>query len=122
MTANSDAKNIGYPISCHAWVVKPEDVNSLVPIGCVGELMIEGPIVGRGYLNDDQKTSQAFIDSVMWADDRSFRGYLTGDLVIQNPDGSLNIVGRKDSQVVSTHVPLQHHRLTTIAEIPRTTY
>jgi non-ribosomal peptide synthetase component F len=105
MNANSDPKNIGFPISSHAWVVKPDDFHSLVPIGCVGELLIEGPIVGRGYLNDEQKTSQAFIHSVAWANDRRFRGYLTGDLVVQNPDGSLNIVGRKDSQVVSEHTP-----------------
>jgi non-ribosomal peptide synthetase component F len=103
MTANSDARNIGYPISSHAWVVNSNDVHSLVPIGCVGELLIEGPIVGRGYLNDDQKTRKSFIHSAAWAGDRRFRGYLTGDLVIQNPDGSLNIVGRKDSQVVSEH-------------------
>ena len=99
MTPQSDAKNIGFPISSHAWVVNPNDRHTLVPIGCVGELVIEGHIVGRGYLNDAQKTSEAFINNVNWAGDREFRGYLTGDLVIQNPDGSYNIVGRKDSQV-----------------------
>src|SRR4051812_7862047 len=99
MTPQSDAKNIGFPISSHAWVVNPNDRHTLVPIGCVGELVIEGHIVGRGYLNDGQKTSEAFINNVNWAGDREFRGYLTGDLVVQNPDGSYNIVGRKDSQV-----------------------
>ncbi|KAF2793474.1 acetyl-CoA synthetase-like protein, partial [Melanomma pulvis-pyrius CBS 109.77] len=101
MTAHSDAKNIGFAISSHAWVVNPNNYHELLPIGCVGELLIEGHIVGRGYLNDDLKTSQAFIHNVAWAGDRQFRGYLTGDLVVQNPDGSLNIIGRKDSQVVS---------------------
>ena len=100
MTTTSDPKNIGYPISSRAWVVNPEDYNERLPIGCVGELLIEGYIAARGYLNDEQKTAQAFINGVAWAGDRSFRGYLTGDLVIQNPDGSYNIVGRKDSQVV----------------------
>ena len=100
MTADSDPKNIGFPISSRGWVVNPENHHELVPIGCVGELLIEGHIAARGYLNDEQKTSQAFVHDVAWAGDRPFRGYLTGDLVLQNPDGSLNIVGRKDSQVV----------------------
>jgi non-ribosomal peptide synthetase component F len=101
LTPASDPKNIGYPVSCRTWVVNPENYNERVPIGCVGELLIEGNLVGRGYLNDEEKTAQAFLTGVSWAPDRPFRGYLTGDLVIQNPDGTLNIVGRKDSQVVS---------------------
>lgn len=102
MTVASDPKNIGYPISCHAWVVNVENRDELVNIGCVGELIIEGAIVGRGYLNDEQKTAEAFINTAKYVPDRPFRGYATGDLVVQNPDGSFNIVGRKDSQVVSS--------------------
>lgn len=103
MTAKSDPRNIGYPASCHAWVVDPDNYHELVPIGSTGELLIEGHIVARGYLNDEQKTSQVFIHSTDWAAGRPFRGYLTGDLVVQNADGSFNIVGRKDSQVVSVY-------------------
>jgi len=101
LTSISDPRNIGRPISSHAWVVNPEDYNELLPIGCIGELVIEGHIAGRGYLNDEEKTAQVFINGTAWAADRAFRGYLTGDLVVQNPDGSFNIIGRKDSQVVS---------------------
>jgi non-ribosomal peptide synthetase component F len=101
MTAASDPKTIGYPISCHAWVVNPLNHHELLPIGCVGELVLEGHIAARGYLNDEEKTRDAFITTADWATDPEFRGYLTGDLVVQNPDGSFNIVGRKDSQVVS---------------------
>lgn len=104
MTADSDPKNIGFPASCHAWVVNPENRHERLPIGCVGELLIEGYIAARGYLNDDEKTSQVFVNNVAWASNRQFRGYLTGDLVVQNPDGSFNIIGRKDSQVVSASV------------------
>ncbi|KAF2267152.1 acetyl-CoA synthetase-like protein [Lojkania enalia] len=99
MTAKSDPKNIGYPSSCRAWVVKPENHHERVPIGCVGELLLEGCIVARGYLNDEQRTNQVFVNNVAWASGRSFRGYLTGDLVTQNPDGSFNFIGRKDNQV-----------------------
>jgi len=100
--STTDPKNIGYPTGCHVWVVNPEDRNQLLPIGCIGELLVEGFTAGRGYFNDPDKTAQAFIEtSPRWAGGRPFRGYLTGDLVVQNPDGSMNYVGRKDSQVVS---------------------
>lgn len=100
MTASSDPRNIGVPTGCHVWVVNPDNCHQRLPIGCTGELLIEGHIVARGYFNDETRTSDAFITDVTWAQGRPFRGYLTGDLVIQNPDGSLNIVGRKDHQVV----------------------
>jgi non-ribosomal peptide synthetase component F len=98
LTARADPKNIGYAISSRAWVVNPDDYNELMPIGCVGELLTEGHIVARGYLGDPEKTAQAFLPGTKWGAGRS---YLTGDLVVQNPDGSFNIIGRKDSQVVS---------------------
>jgi non-ribosomal peptide synthetase component F len=100
MTAEADPRNIGFPIGCHAWVVDPNNRHRRLPVGCTGELLIEGYIAARGYLHDEEKTSQAFITDVAWAKDRPFRGYLTGDLVFQNADGSFNIVGRKDNQVV----------------------
>ncbi len=41
---------------------RPNDVNQLVPLGFIGELCIEGAIVGRGYLNDEEKTAAVFIE------------------------------------------------------------
>ncbi|KAF2802920.1 acetyl-CoA synthetase-like protein, partial [Mytilinidion resinicola] len=99
VTLQTDPKNIGFPLGIHTWVVDPSDYNKLVPIGCIGELLVEGPTIARGYLNDPEKTAQSFIRNPTWADDRNFRGYLTGDLVLQNADGSFNFVGRKDTQV-----------------------
>jgi aryl carrier-like protein len=69
----------------------------------VGELLIEGPIQARGYLNDVEKTAVAFIEDPAWADHfapgRGRRFYKTGDLVRYNSDGTLDFVGRKDTQV-----------------------
>jgi non-ribosomal peptide synthetase component F len=42
---------LGRPIASSIWIVNPEDHNHLVPIGTEGELLIEGPIVARGYLS-----------------------------------------------------------------------
>lgn len=64
--------------------------------------MVEGPLVSRGYLNDEGKTAVSFIANPIWAqvtDQEERRMYVTGDLVRYNGDGSLDYLGRKDSQV-----------------------
>ncbi|KZN88925.1 Nonribosomal peptide synthetase [Penicillium chrysogenum] len=94
--------NIGKSHGGVSWVVDPSDHNRLVPIGTVGELIVEGPTVSSGYLNDPAKTNEVFITSPSWLDEvRSHSGkmYKTGDLVRQTSEGSLEFVGRKDDQV-----------------------
>lgn len=34
------------------WIVDCDNHDRLVPLGAVGELVLEGPCLGRGYLND----------------------------------------------------------------------
>jgi amino acid adenylation domain-containing protein len=98
--------SIGKGIGLNTWVVDANTENSLVPIGCVGELLLEGPLVGNGYLMDTEKTAAAFIQDPPWLlmgnanqPGRSGRLYKTGDLVRYAPDGNLIFVGRKDAQV-----------------------
>lgn len=90
------------------WIVDPNDHETLLPVGAVGELLVEGPIVGQGYLNDDEKTATVFINDPSWLvaghnghKGRSGRLYKSGDLGMYDPDGSGEIVfiGRKDTQV-----------------------
>ncbi|KAK1911190.1 hypothetical protein P3342_011792 [Pyrenophora teres f. teres] len=97
---------IGRAIASVSWVVDPENHHRLAPLGSVGELLVEGPILARGYLNDAEKTAAAFIEDPAWLMDgcqgyagRHGRLYKTGDLVQYNDDGNLVCVGRKDSQV-----------------------
>lgn len=80
------------------WVVDPENHDCLLPIGAVGELLLEGPIVGKGYVGNLEKTSTSFIDAPAWLG-RGGKLYKTGDLVQYNEDGVLSYIGRKDSQV-----------------------
>jgi amino acid adenylation domain-containing protein len=101
-----DAANIGFPIAgSAAWVVDPSDYNRLVPVGAPGELLIQGPLLARGYLNDAEKTeasfvmNPAFLSRLGVSSDGSSRMYRTGDLVQQNPDGSLLYLGRRDAQI-----------------------
>lgn len=103
----TDPNNIGWPTACAFWVTNPDDPHQLLPVGGVGELLIEGPILARCYLNDPEKTAVSFIKSPKWL--QKFRGksisteesrlYRTGDLVKYTPLGSLRYLGRKDTQV-----------------------
>ncbi|KAK4169038.1 hypothetical protein QBC43DRAFT_356593 [Cladorrhinum sp. PSN259] len=103
----SRVSTIGKALAGALWVVHQEDYNRLVPIGAVGELLIQGPLLARGYLNDDEKTQVAFVDAPpAWLAqfdgpncNQKLRMYRTGDLVRYNDDGSLTYVGRRDNQV-----------------------
>ena len=98
------ASNIGRPLSSACWVVSPHDPESPVPVGTVGELLVEGPSVARGYINNVEQTVLSFVPSPQWL--RSLRPtgalsdrvYLTGDLVRYESDGSLSYCGRKDAE------------------------
>ncbi|KAJ5678184.1 uncharacterized protein N7477_003817 [Penicillium maclennaniae] len=98
----SDPRNLGRPMGCHLWLVDPSDINRLVPVGEVGEICIEGPIVGRGYLNAPDQTRATFFRDLPWLSMTQrlhSRVYKTGDLGRYNEDGSIHLLGRKDSQV-----------------------
>ncbi|KAF5027126.1 hypothetical protein F66182_752 [Fusarium sp. NRRL 66182] len=98
-----EAANFGWPVGGLFWVVDPTNYHHLVPTGAVGELAIEGPHLGRGYLGDEEQATRAFVDSPEWLSEfpasRSRRIYLTGDLVRRNMDGSVVYIGRRDAQV-----------------------
>lgn len=101
-TNGGEATNIGRAIGSVSWVICPDNRDRLMPIGCKGELLIEGPILSRGYLNDPEKTAQAFIKDPEWARTAGPSGrrfYCTGDLVQYTSEGEMIYMGRKDSQV-----------------------
>ncbi|CAI7613393.1 unnamed protein product [Penicillium viridicatum] len=103
-----DYLSIGPGNGAAMWIANPNDHNELVPVGAVGELLVEGPIVGQGYLNDPEKTAATFINDPPWlvAGHKEYAGrqgrlYKTGDLGRYDPDGlgGIVFVGRKDTQV-----------------------
>lgn len=102
---SDDAVNIGFPVNSHAWVTSLDNKDQLAPVGAVGELVIHGPGIARGYLNNDSSNADLFLDSSLWPSrwdpspncfDRSYR---TGDLVRYTHDGELIFVSRRDRQV-----------------------
>ncbi|WP_433040538.1 non-ribosomal peptide synthetase/MFS transporter [Dactylosporangium sp. CS-033363] len=60
-----------------------------VPVGVPGELHIAGVGVAPGYLNRPELTAERFLGG----------RYATGDLVLRDPDGTLEYLGRLDDQV-----------------------
>ena len=83
---------IGKPLDNLRLFIVDKDMNRL-PLGAVGELLVAGPQVSRGYLNLPQKTAETFIQ---WS---GLRCYRTGDVVRCLPDGNIQFVGRSDGQV-----------------------
>jgi len=67
-----------------------------VPAGIEGELYIGGAGVARGYRNRPDLTAEHFVSSPFVAGDRLFR---TGDLARVLPDGTVDLLGRRDQQL-----------------------
>ena len=108
----ADVTNMGFGLSSLLWVVEKLDHHRLAAVGTIGELLIQGPLLGRGYLKDPARTAAAFITDPAWyaehplghktrdsRNEYTKRFYKTGDLVTMNTDGSICFVGRKDDQV-----------------------
>ncbi|PHH65592.1 hypothetical protein CDD81_2027 [Ophiocordyceps australis] len=97
---SASTTNIGSGCNARLWVVEPDDHNRLAPVGCTGHLVIQGPGVARGYLNDAGRTAEAFLSTTPWQSSASVHKlYKTGDLVRYTNDGSLEYIGRKDGQI-----------------------
>lgn len=89
---DADHVTIGVPnANVYAYVINEK--NEELPQGEIGELLICGKGVGRGYINLPEKTRDAFVRF------RGMRGYKTGDLACITPEGEIEYHGRKDNQV-----------------------
>ncbi|KAE8855451.1 hypothetical protein PTNB73_10108 [Pyrenophora teres f. teres] len=110
-TINAFANNLGADIGIGqgmgvlTWVVDRNDYNVLLAAGQTGELLLEGPLLARGYLHDEERTAAAFVENPAWLNNEEpaketlrRRFYKTGDLVTYNKDGTLSFVGRRDTQ------------------------
>jgi O-succinylbenzoic acid--CoA ligase len=60
-----------------------------------GELLLAGPMLAEGYLDDDERTARAFTER------DGHRWYRTGDAATLDDDGRLRVLGRLDDVVVS---------------------
>jgi surfactin synthase thioesterase subunit len=78
----------------HVYVV--DQHLSPVPLGAPGLIVFSGVCVGRGYVNDPERTRQVFQDDPLREGQRICR---TGDYGRWQPDGKLDFLGRRDNQV-----------------------
>ncbi|KAI0384322.1 acetyl-CoA synthetase-like protein [Hypomontagnella monticulosa] len=96
---------IGRPSTGTIWVVNASSPEKLMPIGAVGEILIEGPHLSRGYLDETatRRTEAGFLKVVprwmseLHPDRTRTRIYRSGDLGRLNHDGTLTYLGRKDT-------------------------
>ncbi|MGD2090215.1 MAG: amino acid adenylation domain-containing protein [Candidatus Aminicenantes bacterium] len=97
-----DQVPIGKPIqNLNIYIV--DKYLNLLPVGVQGEICVSGIGVGRGYLNDAEKTSQVFMPDPLAKKNRGgkkkIRLYKTGDLGCWHADGTIDFFGRIDNQL-----------------------
>jgi amino acid adenylation domain-containing protein len=86
---------LGRPINnVHVYIV--DEHLSLVPLGAPGEIVFSGICVGRGYVNDPERTDRAFMADPHRPGSRLYR---SGDYGRWLPEGKVEFLGRRDSQV-----------------------
>lgn len=86
---------IGRPIT-HSTVYIFDRYDRLTPLGAVGELIVGGDGVSRGYLNNQELTVDKFFYNPYKKEERLYR---TGDMARWLPDGNIEFLGRKDQQI-----------------------
>lgn len=66
------------------------------PLGSAGEIAFSGVCVGRGYVNDPERTGEVFVPDPFRPGARMYR---TGDFGRWLPEGRIQFLGRRDQQV-----------------------
>ncbi len=90
-----DRVPLGRPINnVHVYVV--DEHLSPVPLGAPGVIVFSGVCVGRGYINDPERTRQVFMADPHREGQRLCR---SGDYGRWQPEGKLEFLGRRDNQV-----------------------
>ncbi|MFE6740325.1 non-ribosomal peptide synthetase [Streptomyces tubercidicus] len=92
---DSERVPLGRPVSNVRVYVVDEHL-APVPLGAPGEIVFSGVCVGRGYINDPERTRPAFVPDPHHPGQRLFRA---GDHGRWLPEGKLEFLGRRDSQV-----------------------
>ncbi|KAI0721073.1 peptide synthetase [Cerioporus squamosus] len=111
MDRDTPRANIGHTFANVAAYVVDENMN-IVLRGAPGELVVEGPLVGRGYVGRPDLTEKAFLK---FPDDGTDRwAYRTGDLVRMMHDATLEIMGRIDTQIKLRGVRIESEGISSI--------
>jgi amino acid adenylation domain-containing protein len=96
---------VGRPATGAIWIVSPDNPSRLMPVGAIGELLVEGPHLSQGYLDHVSGKSENFLAAPpIWMAQLhekrpNHRLYRSGDLGRYNHDGTIELIGRKDSML-----------------------
>ncbi|KAI0336556.1 hypothetical protein GY45DRAFT_411925 [Cubamyces sp. BRFM 1775] len=120
MDKDTPRANIGRTFANVGAYVVDENMN-IVLRGGTGELVVEGPLVGRGYVGRPDLTQKVFLPFPRGGDSNSKSGgapqrwaYRTGDLVRMMPDATLEIIGRIDTQIKLRGVRIESEGISSI--------
>lgn len=86
---------IGRPIGNYKVYIVNEE-NRLCPVNVHGEVLISTVGLAKGYLNQPDKTKEAFVPNPF---EPGSLIYKSGDFAKLLPDGTIEYVGRRDSQI-----------------------
>ncbi len=89
---------IGKPVSNSRSYILNDSMQP-VPVGVAGELYLAGDQLARGYLHDEERTRQLFVEVDPDGPIPEQRLYRTGDLCRWREDGEIEFLGRADQQV-----------------------
>lgn len=92
---DTDGVPLGHPVN-NVRVYLVDERLSPVPLGAPGAIAFSGVCVGRGYINDTERTRAVFLPDPFRPGERL---HLGGDYGRWLPDGQLEFLGRRDSQV-----------------------
>jgi amino acid adenylation domain-containing protein len=87
---------VGHPIRNTTIYVLDDDLQP-VPVGVPGEIYLGGDCVGRGYLNRPSLTASTYVPDPF--SEPGYRLCRTGDIGRRRPDGAVEWLDRRDSQV-----------------------
>jgi amino acid adenylation domain-containing protein len=86
---------VGKPIAnSQAYILNSHD--QVQPIGVIGEIVLSGDGISRGYLHRPELTAAKYESHPFIPGKRIYR---TGDLGRWMPDGNIDCIGRKDAQI-----------------------
>ena len=100
ITANVEKITIGNSVPGSCAYILDESLKS-VEVGVAGELHLSGEKLARGYLFDEQRTMERFIDVELNENNQlqKVRLYKTGDICQWTEQGEIEFLGRADEQV-----------------------
>lgn len=96
---------VGKPVDCEVKIV--DEHHNPVPVGTVGEILLRGENVMKGYVNAEEETDKVLKDGWLY----------TGDLGSMDGEGFVRIVGRKKSIIKSGGMNISPNEITEIVNL-----